>query len=93
MNVPKDVLPSLRIIKKYTNRQIFLRLLLEMESLYANEKELPDYFLDSDWEKYIHLTGIIERFCFLLQLYKSRKNLHERRSVDEVVSFNNQNLS
>lgn len=84
LKVPKKVLPSIRIIKKYTNTQIFLRLLLEMEHFYGSEENLPDHLSDGDWEKYIHLTGIIERCCFLSQLYDSRRH-YEFKAAREIL--------
>ncbi|VDN33122.1 unnamed protein product [Gongylonema pulchrum] len=77
MHIPYAVLPSHRLIKKLENKDMFLRLLLEMEFLYGAEKRLPAHMTDGNWMKYMQMPSIIERCCYLCQLYESRKELEE----------------
>lgn len=79
--VPRAVRPSPRLIAKFENNK-FLRLLLELELLYGvAETRLPTYLTDSDWIKYIQMTSIIERCCYLHQLYESRKEIEEKHEM------------
>ncbi|VDN31224.1 unnamed protein product [Gongylonema pulchrum] len=77
MHIPYAVLPSHRLIRKLENKDMFLRLLLEMEFLYGAEKRLPAHITDGNWMKYMQMPSIIERCCYLCQLYESRKELEE----------------
>uniref|UniRef100_A0A0R3RRI6 SAM-dependent MTase TRM10-type domain-containing protein n=1 Tax=Elaeophora elaphi TaxID=1147741 RepID=A0A0R3RRI6_9BILA len=96
ITIPCAVRPSSRLIAKSENKNKFLRLLLELELLYgAAEAKLPTYFSDSDWIKYVQMTGIIERCCYLHQLYESRKEIegkHEIKMRREVETAYNRRL-
>ncbi|VDK79686.1 unnamed protein product [Litomosoides sigmodontis] len=93
--IPRSVRPSPRLIAKFENNK-FLRLLLELELLYGvAETKLPTYLTDSDWIKYIQMTSIIERCCYLHQLYESRKEIeakHEMKIHREVETAHNGRL-
>lgn len=78
LHIPRTVMPSPRLITKLDNKDIFLRLLLELEFLYNAGKRLPTYMTDSDWMRYIRMASIIERCCFLRQLYESRREMEEK---------------
>lgn len=87
VTIPRAVQPSPRLIAKSENNNIFLRLLLELELLYgAAEAKLPTYFTDSDWMKYIKMTSIIERCCYLHQLYESRKEIEGKHEMKVCLS-------
>ncbi|KAM3728778.1 Uncharacterized protein ACO02O_05308 [Dirofilaria immitis] len=92
VTIPRALRPSSRLIAKSENSNVFLRLLLELELLYgAGETRLPTSFTNSDWLKYIRMTSIIERCCYLHQLYESRKEIegkHEIKVRREVTSHN-----
>ncbi|VBB25778.1 unnamed protein product [Acanthocheilonema viteae] len=82
VTIPRGLQPSSRFIAKSENNNKFLRLLLELELLYGIAgTRLPTYFTDSDWMKYIQMTSIIERCCYLHQLYESRKKIEEKQEM------------
>ncbi|EJW84055.1 hypothetical protein WUBG_05033 [Wuchereria bancrofti] len=88
VTIPRALRPSPRLIAKSENNNIFLRLLLELELLYGAAKtRLPTYFTDSDWMKYVQMTSIVERCCYLHQLYESRKEIegkHEMKIIKAI---------
>uniref|UniRef100_A0A915PGF3 SAM-dependent MTase TRM10-type domain-containing protein n=1 Tax=Setaria digitata TaxID=48799 RepID=A0A915PGF3_9BILA len=82
VTIPCAVRPSPCLIAKSKNKNIFLRLLFELELLYgAVEKKLPTYFTDNNWMKYTQITNVIERCCYLHQLYVSRKEIEEKQKI------------
>ncbi|KAK6112357.1 hypothetical protein QQG55_47395 [Brugia pahangi] len=93
VTIPRALRPSPRLIAKSENNNIFLRLLLELELLYGVDKaRLPTYFTDSDWVKYMQMTSIVERCCYLHQLYESRKEIegkHEMKMHREMETAHN----
>uniref|UniRef100_A0AAF5PK76 SAM-dependent MTase TRM10-type domain-containing protein n=1 Tax=Wuchereria bancrofti TaxID=6293 RepID=A0AAF5PK76_WUCBA len=93
VTIPRALRPSPRLIAKSENNNIFLRLLLELELLYGAAKtRLPTYFTDSDWMKYVQMTSIVERCCYLHQLYESRKEIegkHEMKMHREMETAHN----
>ncbi|VDK69774.1 unnamed protein product [Onchocerca ochengi] len=82
VTIPRALRPSPRLIAKSENNNIFLRLLLELELLFGVDKaRLPTSFTDNDWMKYIRMTSIIERCCYLHQVYENRKEIEEKHEI------------
>ncbi|VDN07496.1 unnamed protein product [Thelazia callipaeda] len=80
--VPRGILPSPRLIAKFENKDVFLRLLLEMELLYGSAAaRLPTFFSDENWIRYTRITNLIERCCYLHQLFECEQEADRKRKT------------